>query len=74
MASAYPFPDALLPAVEQLGADAQLLRSGLRAAVFRRQAQASALKASLYWRRLSGDGPLFFAVITEGRYVLLLSG
>ena len=35
---------------------------------------ASALKASSYLRRLSGDAPFFLAVITEEIYVLLLSG
>ena len=43
----------------------------LRLSLARRRALAS--KASSYLRRLSGDDPLFVAVITEETYVLLLS-
>src|SRR4051812_547355 len=43
----------------------------LRLSLARRR--ASALKASSYLRRLSGDAPLGFAAITEEIYVLLLS-
>jgi hypothetical protein len=43
----------------------------LRLSLTRRR--ASALKASSYLRRLSGDDPLVFAVITEEIYFLLLS-
>jgi len=43
----------------------------LRLSLARRS--ASALNASSYLRRLSGDAPLDFAAITEELYVLLLS-
>ena len=64
----------LLPAVEQLGAEVGSCRaagSRLRLSLARRS--ASALKASSYLRRLSGDVPLVLASITEEIFVLLLS-
>jgi hypothetical protein len=56
----------LLPAIEQLGA-AGVLRLSLT------KRRASALKASSYLYRLSGDAPLVLIAITEEIYVLLLS-
>jgi hypothetical protein len=44
----------------------------LRLSLARRR--ASALNASSYLRPLSGDAPLFLAVITEETYLFLLSG
>jgi cytochrome bd-type quinol oxidase subunit 1 len=64
----------LLPAIEELGAAAQLL--GRRPACVLRLSEArrraSALKASSYLRRLSGIFLLFSTLLTQELYVLLL--
>ena len=46
----------------------------LRLSDARRRTSASALNASSYLRRLSGDAPLDLVALTEETYVLLLSG
>ena len=62
----------LLPAIKQLGADAQLLGSRLGAAVSEAKRSASALKASSCLRRLSGLVLRLFVLMTQEIYVLLL--
>ena len=69
----------LLPAIEQLEADAlpgttQLLRRGLRTPAFGRQALRLGLERIIVFAPVIRDVLLFFAVITQEIYVLLLSG
>ena len=55
----------LLPASEQLEAEAQLARGSCKPWPSLARRKASALNAASYLRRWSGDTPLFLAVISE---------